>query len=60
MDYLEVFEKLVDGEHDDLFHLELDDFEVVIPTDQISSSHLFDLNAYEHFIENSIPTESEE
>ncbi len=50
-DYLEVFTRLDDDEHDDLFHLELDDFEIVIPIDQISSSHLFDLNAYEHFQE---------
>jgi hypothetical protein len=50
--YLEIFKKLGDDNHEDLSHLDPVDFEVVIPSDQISSSHLFDLNAYEHFKEN--------
>ena len=32
----------------DLSHLELQDFEAVIPLDQIINAHLFDLVAYEH------------
>ena len=48
-DYLGVLGVVDDDENPYLDHLELEDFEVVIPTDQICSCHLFDLEAFEHF-----------
>jgi hypothetical protein len=47
-DYLKVLEKISqDGAG--LDHLDSEDFEVVLPGKEISSAHLFDLVAYEHF-----------
>lgn len=48
-DYYDILAKVDSPDIPDLDHLELGDFEVVIPSDQICSAHLFDLEAYEHF-----------
>lgn len=50
-DYYDVLEKVGDGEKEELNHLMIGDFEVVIPSSQICASHLFDVSAYLHFQE---------
>jgi len=48
-DYYSVLETVSEGE--ELGHLEIGDFEAVIPVDQIISAHLFDLQAYQKFLD---------
>lgn len=47
--YFEIF-NIITSDHDDsLDHLDIKDFEVVFPVDQISSVHIFDFKAYRSF-----------
>ncbi len=48
-DYFNILNR-VSQEGNDFDHLCIEDFEVVVPTDQIVSCHLFDLEAYFGFI----------
>ena len=51
--YHEIYEQIGDDpdlyENDELSHLEISDFEKVLPFDDIQSSHLFDIVAYRYF-----------
>ena len=51
--YYDILEDMSDGVIDALKHLEIDDFEVVLPYERIISSHLFDPEAYMAFINNN-------
>ena len=46
-DYYFILKKIENNEH--LEHLTIGDFEIVLPSDQICASHLFDIDAYFHF-----------
>lgn len=48
-EYLKVIDKASSPDTPELNHLEIGDFEVVMKYDSITSSHLFDLEAYEEF-----------
>lgn len=50
-DYYTVLETVSEGKQ--LDHLEIGDFEVVIPIDQIISAHLFDLLAHKTFLDQT-------
>jgi hypothetical protein len=47
--YSDVYEEIELGEKGRLAHLTPDDFEIVIPVDQIASANMFDILAYEEF-----------
>jgi len=51
--YHEIYEQINDDENNyenkKLSHLQVSDFEKVLPFDEIQSSHLFDIVAYQHF-----------
>lgn len=50
--YENIFNVIVD-DSEDLNHLNIGDFEVVIPSDCLSACHLFDVHAYSHFKQDS-------
>lgn len=47
--YSKIYKRMADTECNDLDHMELEDFQVVLPTDQIISAHLFDFAVYNRF-----------
>jgi hypothetical protein len=51
--YYDILERLRNGPDPDLNYMYTEDLQVVIPTDQISSAHLFDLTVYEQFQKRS-------
>lgn len=53
-DYLFVMNRMNNATTSDFDHLSPRDFEVVIPSSEISSAHFFDLVAYNHFQEGRI------
>lgn len=44
VNYYDVFDEIIDDEKYE--HLDIDDFDVILPTSQISSAHLFDIDVY--------------
>lgn len=57
--YYTILNDMSDGKLDTLAHLEIDDFEVVLPYDRIVSSHLFDPKAYVTFKDNGNDDDSD-
>lgn len=56
--YADVIDAVNCKKDEQLTHMTLDDLEVVIPTEQIVSAHLFDLRVYERFqSDQSVPLE---
>jgi hypothetical protein len=53
INYYDILERLKNGPDPDLNYMYTEDLQVVIPTDQISSAHLFDLTVYEQFQKRS-------
>jgi len=56
-DYYFILKKIENSEH--LDHLVIGDFEIVLPSDQICASHLFDIEAYLHFTDDDKTPDSE-
>lgn len=59
-DYLTLLDSIDTGEDQELNHLDRQDFEIVLPVDQIVSARLFDLTAYRKFGSDTEPSPIEE
>lgn len=55
-DYLAILNSVTDGDKE-FDHLEIGDFEVILPTSQICNCHLFDTSAFTYFADTKIAAE---
>ncbi len=56
--YYEILNAVAEGRSDMLNHLEIEDLEVVLPTDQIDCAHAFDVVAYEEHFSGKVDAEA--
>lgn len=58
-EYAGVLLKISEGQDDEVYHLDPDDLEVVVPVDQVSSVHLFDLTLFQRGFPTPSSTDDE-